>query len=528
MLRRTLGLLRTILGSTPPTPTPSGPTTPGGTKPISGSAQPVSSTPPAGQVPPTVASTSVLTLAAIAAYRLMTSPRATIFPYATPAIKASPAINIASPLAQKIKKHMCKTYELLNTEKNLDVVEDYVKNNVLNLADAQTVIETCNELLRHDKEFREFISKCIEESMHKTSPLLKYDYISSDHKPVPVFRSLVIKGSYGDPKFVEEQGLTASLLNLRSRRIVVPASVNTFIPGKDQAGEYQAPLKIPGRYDMQGYTLGAHISTTLNVCHAFDQRFMRKEDRKKCRRFVYLFDIEKGYNLGPITHSKAGYIGDTQKGLKGVKGTSNVEDAAEIAVGPVITPREALGYREVNDDDTIEPFVKFPHASDERLKELMNYADVKFFMEVETVEEAQELEVLLVGDRSKVEGHDEKLIRHTKKNKELKKDIESEAKGFGKDALLSLKVHGPAGIDIAAAKECKSTREHLERVSKAHNHSEQIRQGKLMSGPQRLFHSLKAQSEEELKERAIRAKKQLAGETGDVHKTPRMGGKKKK
>ena len=120
------------------------------------------------------------------------------------------------------------------------------------------------------------------------------------------------------------------------------------------------------------------------------------------------------------------------------------------------------------------------------------------------------METLLIDDPKKLDGYTKKYVGLMRKNKELSKRIQSEARGQASDELLHVQVHGHRK-SIAADTMCADTKEHLEVFQAADQHKKRVSSGDLIVSHQRFFHSLKAKSEAELQDRAIRAKKLLAG-----------------
>jgi hypothetical protein len=421
-------------------------------------------------------------------------------------------MTLSDATVQQVKALYLQVYQLIE---NGDVkgANALAKNELLKLVDIYKAIEIGNFLLREDKAFREYIQKVIVHCVESTTPHVAYEHVSPEGKPVPGFRSVRVRGNYGDPKFVMEQGFTSSLLNTRPDEngdIVVPASIVSFVAEKTEAGDYDAKLALPGRYDKLGFTFGPMISIAFNVFHALFERYMEPDFRKnEGDRVVYLVATTEAFNTAHAIHEGTGYIRDKEKGQKGEKGTSNQEDAAEAAAAAIIENDKVLGYRIIKANGDILPFVANPKASRELLDEFKQYSDVKLFMDVKTLKEAQEREAIIIDDAKKVEDHTTKLLRFMKKNKVLTQEIEAQARGrLPKDELLHSQVHGHGLVPPGTI--CADTIEHAELFAEAKTHRTHLKHGSLIDGQRRFFHQLKARSEEELKERSIIARKQSA------------------
>ena len=432
----------------------------------------------------------------------------------------SPTLSISDPIVQRVKALFYQVYEMVNTD-DVAGANQFAKEKILSIVDIQTAVDIGNLLLRDDKAFRDFIQLSIEHSIQKTTPHVKFGNLSADGKPVPGFRSIRVNGQYGDPESVMEQGFTASLLNTRpgAADIVVPASIVSFTAEETTPGEYTVKLTVPDRYDMLGFTFGPMISISLNVFHALEERYIGSAARKEeGDRIIYLIAVTKAFNTAHAIHEGTGYIRDRAKGLRGEKGTSCQEDAAEAAAGTVVEKHEVMGYRIRKANGDILEFVKNPHASAKLLEELMQFSDVQTFMRVKTAKEAKEHEVLLIDEPEKVENHTTKLLRFMRKNKELTKEIISSARGFAKDELLHHQVHGHALVPAHTT--CAETLSYADLFVSAKEHKRSIRHGLLIEGQRHLFHTHKARSEKELIELVVEAKKQAAGITTKVDKTP--------
>ena len=105
-------------------------------------------------------------------------------------------------------------------------------------------------------------------------------------------------------------------------------------------------------------------------------------------------------------------------------------------------------------------------------------------------------------DPANIERYRQRLQAHFLKDKHYQKRIRDEARGFVKDELLRLQVEGLVPKEI---RESNDELSHVRIFAQARTHEAEVKSGVLINSKQRFFHSQKAASPAELRERAIRA-----------------------
>ena len=93
---------------------------------------------------------------------------------------------ITPALEQQVKELIYGMYKLLNAG-DVAGANKFAANYIFSIVNVEDAIQISNNLFLRDKEFRKFIIRSIDASIHKLTPHIKYSYISPDHRPVPIF-----------------------------------------------------------------------------------------------------------------------------------------------------------------------------------------------------------------------------------------------------------------------------------------------------------------------------------------------------
>lgn len=381
------------------------------------------------------------------------------------------------------------------------------QQNILTQVSIQQANTIASELLITNKDgFRDLSQKTVQAQMVKTTPHAPWESLMPCGGAVPAFRGVTTNGNYGFPDYTFVNGIPAAIFNTRSgNKILVPASIVSYVHKTDQQGNQETKLSIANRHDMMGFVFGSNISTSLNAGHVIDERYTATHLRYQNDRYIYLLAIREGYSVGHAIYTGSGYIRNKAEGEKGKKGVSCQEDACEVGAGVYLGNHQVLGVRKVSASGQLSPFQMNPDANHEMFAETLKYVDTHIYLEANTIEEIRYLEALMLTDPEKVEFYTKRINGYHRLDEELHRQIQLEAMNRDNPgANVSALLQEQCATNVIS----EGQRYHFFLFSQSVKYKQSVNDGKLLDAKQKAFHDKKAPTEEELKKRAANAEKQ--------------------